>query len=167
MPLDVGEARLELARALAGDAPDLAREEARAAFAAFRELGASRAMDQAAAVLRELDTATGARPRVYGELTAREQEVLGLIALGMSNARIAEALFISEKTAGHHVSRILSKLGVHNRAEAAAVAARLTARRAQVRQQIGSSPDVPAVPEADAPPGGAIGAPATRLEDSA
>lgn len=125
MPLEVGEARLELARAVTAGSPDVAREEARVAFDAFRTLGASRAMDQAAAVLRALDTATGARPRVHGELTAREQEVLGLIAQGMSNARIAQSLFISEKTAGHHVSRILSKLGVRNRTEAAAHAARM------------------------------------------
>jgi ATP/maltotriose-dependent transcriptional regulator MalT len=125
MPLDAGEARLELARALATDAPELAREEARAAHAAFRELGASRAMSAAAAVLRDLGEATGARPRGIGELTAREQEVLGLLALGMTNARIAETLVISEKTAGHHVSRVLRKLGVRNRAEAAAQAARL------------------------------------------
>ena len=124
MPLDAGEARLELARALASGAPELAREEARTAFAAFRQLGASRAMDVAAAVQRELGAGTAGRPRSYGELTAREQEVLGLLALGMSNARIARTLFISEKTAGHHVSRILSKLGVRNRAEAAAHAAR-------------------------------------------
>jgi ATP/maltotriose-dependent transcriptional regulator MalT len=124
MPLDAGEARLELARALAPDAPDLARDEARIAQATFRELGASRAMDGAAAVLRDLGTGTAARPRSQGELTAREQEVLGLVARGMSNAQIAETLFISEKTAGHHVSRILSKLGVRNRAEAAAYAAR-------------------------------------------
>ena len=57
MPLDAGEARLELARALAADAPDLAREEARSAAASFRELGASRAMDAAAAVLRDLGRA--------------------------------------------------------------------------------------------------------------
>jgi len=124
MPLDAGEARLELARALATDAPELARDGARAAFAAFQQLGASRAMDGAAAVLRELGAGTAARPRSYGELTAREQEVLGLLALGMSNAQVAQTLFISEKTAGHHVSRILSKLGVRNRAEAAAHAAR-------------------------------------------
>ena len=124
MPLDTGEARVELARALSGGAPELARDEARTAFDSFRELGASRAMDGAAAVLRDLGTGTAARPREYGELTAREQEVLGLVALGMSNARIAQTLFISEKTAGHHVSRILSKLGVQNRAEAAAHAAR-------------------------------------------
>ena len=127
MPLDVGEARLELARALATDAPELARDEARAAFAAFQELGASRAMDVAAAVLRDLGAGTAPRGRAYGELTAREQEVLGLLAHGMSNAQVAQSLFISEKTAGHHVSRILSKLGVRNRAEAAAHAARALA----------------------------------------
>jgi DNA-binding NarL/FixJ family response regulator len=124
MPLDAGEARLALARALAGDQPELAADEARTAYAAFQELGASRAMDVAAGLLRELGAATGGRPRAAGELTAREREVLELIAMGMSNARIAQTLVISEKTAGHHVSRILRKLGVRNRTEAAAYAAR-------------------------------------------
>ena len=124
MPFEIGEARLALARALVHDAPDLAREEARVALATFRELGAARAMDVAAAVLREHDAGTGGRPRTHGELTAREREVLELLALGMSNARIAATLFITEKTAGHHVSRILSKLGVRNRTEAAAYATR-------------------------------------------
>jgi DNA-binding NarL/FixJ family response regulator len=45
--------------------------------------------------------------------------VLELVAQGMSNARIASSLVITEKTAGHHVSHILAKLGVHNRTEAA------------------------------------------------
>ena len=80
--------------------PTLAARRGARRLAAFRELGASRAMDAAAAVLRDLGGATGARPRSHGELTAREQEVLGLLALGMSNARIAQTLFISEKTAG-------------------------------------------------------------------
>ncbi len=111
MPLHVGEARLALARALVTGAPEVAGDEARTALAAFRQLGASRAMDAAAAVLRELGEATGARPRSQGELTARETEVLGLLELGMSNARIAQTLVITEKTAGHHVSHILSKLG--------------------------------------------------------
>jgi DNA-binding NarL/FixJ family response regulator len=124
MPLDIGEARLELARALVADQPALAEEEARAAYDGFRELGASRAMDAAAGVLRSLGGATGARPRAHGELTAREREVLGLLTRGMSNAQIGRALFITEKTAGHHVSSILTKLGVRNRAEAAAQAAR-------------------------------------------
>ena len=124
MPLDAGEARLELARALALDHPEIARDEAQSAQAAFRSLGASRAMDLAAALLRDLGAGTAPRARRHGELTARELEVLDLLALGMSNARIAQTLVISERTAGHHVSRILSKLGVRNRAEAAAHAIR-------------------------------------------
>ena len=57
-------------------------------------------------------------------LTPREREVLGLVADGRTNGQIAEALFISTKTASVHVSNILAKLGVTNRAEAAAVAHR-------------------------------------------
>ena len=124
MPHDAAEARLELARALSNTDHETAGDEARTALNVFRELGATRAMDACNAVLRDLGAGTAARPRVAGELTAREQEVLGLIALGMSNARIAQTLVISEKTAAHHVSRILAKLGVQNRAEAAAHAAR-------------------------------------------
>jgi ATP/maltotriose-dependent transcriptional regulator MalT len=124
MALDNGEARIELARALAGGAPELAEHEARTALKSFRELGASRAMDLAAAVLRELGAGTAPRSRSYGELTAREREVLALLGQGMSNTQIGKTLFISERTAGHHVSRILSKLGVRNRAEAAVHAVR-------------------------------------------
>lgn len=53
-------------------------------------------------------------------LTAREFEVLGLISTGLSNAAIAKELYISEKTAGHHVSSVLTKLNVSNRGQAAA-----------------------------------------------
>jgi DNA-binding NarL/FixJ family response regulator len=49
--------------------------------------------------------------------------VVRLIAQGLSNAEIAKRLFISTKTAGHHVSNILSKLGLRSRTEAAAFAA--------------------------------------------
>jgi DNA-binding CsgD family transcriptional regulator/tetratricopeptide (TPR) repeat protein len=58
-------------------------------------------------------------------LTARELEVLALVAEGRSNRQVAEALFISAKTASVHVSNILAKLGVASRVEAAAVAHRL------------------------------------------
>jgi DNA-binding CsgD family transcriptional regulator len=57
-------------------------------------------------------------------LTAREQEVLDLLADGATNRDIARVLFISEKTASVHVSRVLAKLGVPNRGAAAAVARR-------------------------------------------
>jgi DNA-binding CsgD family transcriptional regulator len=58
-------------------------------------------------------------------LTAREAEVLALVAAGRSNRQIAQALFISPKTVGVHVSNILAKLGVAGRVEAAAIAHRL------------------------------------------
>ena len=58
-------------------------------------------------------------------LTAREREVLALVAEGYTNRRIADELFISESTAGVHVSNILGKLGVDSRTEAAAIAVRL------------------------------------------
>jgi DNA-binding CsgD family transcriptional regulator len=75
----------------------------------------------------------GARDRPdYGDseasrlgLTPREAEVLALVAIGRTNRQIGEELFISEKTASVHVSRILAKLGVAGRGEAAAVAHRL------------------------------------------
>ena len=58
-------------------------------------------------------------------LTDREAEVIRLVAAGRSNQQIADALFITRKTASVHVSNILGKLGVANRVEAAAIAQRL------------------------------------------
>ena len=58
-------------------------------------------------------------------LTPRELEVLLLVAAGRTNREIGAELFMSEKTASVHVSRILAKLGVGGRVEAAAVAHRL------------------------------------------
>ncbi len=59
------------------------------------------------------------------DLTDREKEVLALLARGDSNRQIARSLFISDRTVAVHVSRILDKLGVRNRTEAATVGARL------------------------------------------
>ncbi|MGW2216761.1 response regulator transcription factor, partial [Nonomuraea sp. NPDC001684] len=57
-------------------------------------------------------------------LSARELEVLGLVAEGLSNRQIAERLFISARTSGVHVSNIMAKLGAASRVEAAALARR-------------------------------------------
>ncbi len=70
------------------------------------------------------EAASAAPPDPFG-LTGREREVLALVAEGYTNKKIAETLFISESTAGVHVSNILGKLGVATRTEAAAVAVRL------------------------------------------
>jgi DNA-binding NarL/FixJ family response regulator len=58
-------------------------------------------------------------------LTPRERDVLALVAQGRTNREIGEALYMAEKTASVHVSRILAKLDVRSRTEAAAVAHRL------------------------------------------
>jgi DNA-binding NarL/FixJ family response regulator len=57
-------------------------------------------------------------------LTARERDVLTLVAAGATNREIGERLHMAEKTASVHVSRILAKLNVRSRTEAAAVAHR-------------------------------------------
>ena len=58
-------------------------------------------------------------------LTARERQVLALVARGATNREIGRELFMAEKTASVHVSRILAKLDVRSRTQAAAVAHRL------------------------------------------
>jgi two-component system, NarL family, nitrate/nitrite response regulator NarL len=63
-----------------------------------------------------------APPAVDASLTTREREVLQLLARGRSQPEIASALVISPKTVGGHIQRILTKLGVHSRAQAVAVA---------------------------------------------
>ncbi|HEX5090469.1 MAG TPA: LuxR C-terminal-related transcriptional regulator [Nocardioides sp.] len=123
LPLESARVRMELARACAAERPALAVEEARRALQVFRELQATRYADEATALLRSLGVRTpGARSPEL--LTAREAEVLELLGLGLSNRQIAERLVLSAKTVEHHVSRILAKLGLRNRSEAAAYAVR-------------------------------------------
>ena len=57
-------------------------------------------------------------------LSKREREVLDLLAEGLTNKELAERLFLARKTVEHHVHSILRKLGLRNRAEAAAYAVR-------------------------------------------
>lgn len=125
LPFETARARFELARVIAPETPDLAAVEARLALASFEELGATRDADAAAGLLRELGAAgRRAWPKGHGTLTKRETEVVSLLASGLSNAEIAERLYISPRTAEHHVASILSKLGLRSRAEAAAYAVR-------------------------------------------
>jgi DNA-binding NarL/FixJ family response regulator len=112
-PYDAALARMS------GDAPAL-----RQALAAFESLGARPAVARTRALMRSRGVrpirrgpraATRANP--YG-LTNREMDVLKLLDEGLSDAEIADRLYISPKTAGHHVGAILTKLGVHTRHEA-------------------------------------------------
>jgi DNA-binding NarL/FixJ family response regulator len=125
MPLEAARTQKLLAETLRGGEPDVAVAEARAALATFENLGAERDADAAAALLRRLGVkAARAGPKGVGRLTKREREVLSLLGQGLSNPEIAERLYISRKTVEHHVARVLSKLGLRSRAEAAAESVR-------------------------------------------
>ena len=67
---------------------------------------------------------TGPTGRTSAQLTARELDVLRLVALGLSNHEVAERLVLSTKTVAHHVSAVLRKLGEPTRARAVEVARR-------------------------------------------
>ena len=114
----------------AGDRDGAARRLRRAAQLAD-QLGARPLSVESAALARHarLDLGAGRAERRPSPdrlgLTAREFEVLRLVAAGRSNAEIAAELFIAPKTASVHVSNILAKLGVSSRGEAAATAHRL------------------------------------------
>ena len=131
-PYHLAAALLGYATAVAGAGDRAAAAEAIAESEALAgALGAAPLADAAATLARRL----GARPsraalpaglrKGTEGLTAREREVLRLVAEGQSNSRIAQRLYISPKTASVHVSRIIAKLAVSNRLEAAAVAQRL------------------------------------------
>ena len=110
-----------------GHLPDL--DSARQAVKILDDIGAPAVRE---AVLRDrraagLSVPRGPRstgPADRGGLTIRELEVLALLVEGLSNAGIAEALVLSPKTVGHHVSSVLAKLGEPTRARAVAAAVR-------------------------------------------
>ncbi|HSI92240.1 MAG TPA: LuxR C-terminal-related transcriptional regulator, partial [Jiangellaceae bacterium] len=115
----------EVAFALAdSDAVD----DLQAALEAFARMGARPMADRVAARLRELGVRRLPRQPTRetlenpGGLTDRELEVLALLVDGHTNVDIGRALHISPKTAGHHVSAILAKLGVSSRRDAARTA---------------------------------------------
>jgi DNA-binding CsgD family transcriptional regulator len=117
----------EAAQALADGAEAALRE----AHARFTQLEAAPAAAIVAQRLRDLGARgipRGPRPATQANpahLTRREVEILVLIADGRRNAEIAERLYLSRRTVAHHVSAILTKLGVQSRTEAAQAATRL------------------------------------------
>ncbi len=120
--------RWRLAEALLAEGKrDEAAEQARLAHDVALRLGAEPLRGQIEALARRgrLGVAGVERSTGAAGLTARELEVLRLVADGRSNQQIADTLFISRKTASVHVSHILAKLGVSTRVEAAASAHRM------------------------------------------
>lgn len=94
---------------------------------AIRAVGRGEAIFSPAVARRVIDFFTGARseesaqavpPRTFPELTAREREILDLIAQGLSNPEITARLYLSPKTVRNHISNIFSKLQVADRAQA-------------------------------------------------
>jgi DNA-binding CsgD family transcriptional regulator len=112
MPFEEAEARALLAELLAASAPEQAKLERRRAAETFRRLGCE--------TRAERTEAAGRR----AELSARELEVLQLVADGLSDDQIAEQLVLSPHTVHRHVANIRTKLRQSTRAGAAALAAR-------------------------------------------
>jgi DNA-binding CsgD family transcriptional regulator len=124
LPMELARARLEMARAMSKRSPEVAIAEAKAALESFERLEAARDADAAGAMLRSLGAPIRTGPKGVGTLTRREAEILVLLGAGLSNPEIGDRLYITRKTVEHHVGNILSKLGLRNRAEAAAFATR-------------------------------------------
>jgi DNA-binding CsgD family transcriptional regulator len=136
-PYPAATARWRQAEALVeNDDREAATAVARDAVAVAQKLGAGWLEAELAALCARARLHVEARPAradavvapeaetPFG-LTPRELQVLSLIADGATNRQIGAALFMAEKTASVHVSRILAKLGVQSRTQAAAVAHRL------------------------------------------
>lgn len=126
-PYEMGRARIELARVLSRlGRLDAAEQEAASALKSFQEIGAAAQRERVCAFIRELKTAR-ARAAVstpQPKLTARELDVLRLVAQGLRDREIAATLTLSEHTVHRHVANILSKLNVPSRAAAVAEVAR-------------------------------------------
>jgi len=126
-PYEQARCRWRLAEALlAQDRRDEAAAEVGAAYEIAVRLGATPLKEALEALARRgrLEAGLPVPVRVDQTLTARERDVLALLARGRTNRQIGRTLFISEKTASVHVSNILSKLGASGRTEAVAIASR-------------------------------------------
>jgi DNA-binding CsgD family transcriptional regulator len=119
------EAQADLALARAGrSGVPRARELLEQAREMFKRMGNQSAMNRLSARLRTLARWHYERPSLPAGLSAREVEVLRLVAAGKSNREIAEGLALSEKTVERHLTRIYGKIAAENRATATAFAIR-------------------------------------------
>jgi DNA-binding CsgD family transcriptional regulator len=118
--------RFDLGRALVPTDRKRAADELRSVASRADELDAVTVREVSSRELRRLGVRTWRRGRgsADGTLSEREREVATLVAGGASNPEIAQALFLSRKTVERHVSNVLAKSGVRNRAELAALLAR-------------------------------------------
>jgi DNA-binding CsgD family transcriptional regulator len=114
----VARGRLGLARALAATSDsDRAVELAQAAAADARRLDMPGLLREADVFLADASIAARARARADNPLTAREHEVVRLVAEGLSNREVAGALVLSERTVESHVRRVLAKTGLTSRTQ--------------------------------------------------
>jgi DNA-binding CsgD family transcriptional regulator/tetratricopeptide (TPR) repeat protein len=124
-PYELARARIALARALGLlGRVGAAMEETQRALDLLIELHAELEISRAKALMQELSATSGKPSPSPAGLTAREIEVLRLVADGLNNQVIAERLFLSEHTVHRHVANIFNKLSVSSRAAAVAQAAR-------------------------------------------
>lgn len=122
---ETARSRFRWAQALRAAGDRAAAElEAVEALHEAQEMGARPLADAVLAWTKRARLAVPGARRETSTLTEREEQVLGLVAQGLSNRQIGERLYISTKTVSVHVSNVLAKLGVSGRAEAVAVATR-------------------------------------------
>jgi DNA-binding CsgD family transcriptional regulator len=138
MPHQAARAHLALARGIVAADPERAVAEARQALDTFERLGATRDADTAAGFLRARGVGGRTGPKLLGELSRREVEVLRLLGYGLTNAEIAARLFISTKTVATHVGNVFAKLNLRNRAEAATFAQRFLGHEEPTAQRSGN-----------------------------
>jgi len=118
---------------------------------AVRTVAAGQSLLDAGATARLMarmrgETAHDEQPQALASLTEREHEILALVGEGLTNREIGQRLYLAEKTVKNHISRLLAKLGVERRVQAAVIASQSAAalqQRARSTGQTGRSRIVP------------------------
>jgi two-component system response regulator DevR len=115
---------------------------------AIKDVGAGKSLlDNRAAAALMAKLRGGAEPKdPLSGLTERERTLLGLLSEGLTNRQIAARMFLAEKTIKNYVSRLLAKLGMERRTQAAVFASKLDQQSAPPTTGTGTSPGWPAAP---------------------